>query len=107
MNHYFRFRIIRLQWFTNSMDMNLGKLLETVKDRGAWHAAVHRVTELDVTNQLNNSGSILQVRIKDAGTSLPSQLFMVGSIDPKGTTFQKTAELMTNHVFSSLSDFLL
>ena len=91
MNHYFRFRIIWLQWFTNSMDMNLGKLWETVKDRGAWHAAVHRVTELDVTNQLN-SGSILQVRIKDAGTSLLSQLFMVGSIDPKGKTFQKTAE---------------
>ena len=92
---------------TDSMDLSLSKFWQIVKDREAWRAAVHRVTELDVTNQLNNSGSILQVRIKDAGTSLPSQLFMVGSIDPKGTTFQKTAELMTNHVFSSLSDFLL
>ena len=26
---------------TNSMDMNLRKLQETVEDRGAWHAAVH------------------------------------------------------------------
>ena len=80
-----------MRWLDSITDMNLSKLQEMVKDRGAWHAAVHRVTELDVTNQLN-SGSILQVRIKDAGTSLPSQLFMVGSIDPKGKTFQKTAE---------------
>ena len=28
-------------------DMNLGKLWEIVKDRGSWHAAFHRVAELD------------------------------------------------------------
>ena len=29
----------------NSMDMNLSKLREMVKDREAWHAAAHGVTK--------------------------------------------------------------
>ena len=30
---------------TDSMDMNLSKLGEIMKDRGAWHAIVHEVTK--------------------------------------------------------------
>ena len=30
-----------LDSITDSMGMNLSKLLEIVEDRGAWHAAVH------------------------------------------------------------------
>ena len=34
-----------LDGITDSMDMNLGKLCEIVRDRGAWHATVHGVTK--------------------------------------------------------------
>ena len=40
-----RQRMRRLDNITNSMDMNLSKLLEIVKDREAWYAAVHEVTK--------------------------------------------------------------
>ena len=38
----------RMRWLdniTDSVDMNLRKLLEIAQDRGAWHAAVHGVTK--------------------------------------------------------------
>ena len=38
-------RMRSLDSITDSMNMNLSKLWEMVKDRRAWHAAVHRVTK--------------------------------------------------------------
>ena len=46
----------RMRWLDR--DMNLSKFQETVKDRGAWHAAVHGGhKESDTTEQLNNNNN--------------------------------------------------
>ena len=57
-----RKRCKRMKWLdiiTNSMNMNLSKLWETVKERGVWHAAVHgfqRVGHDLETEQQQQSG---------------------------------------------------
>ena len=40
-----RQRMRQLDGISDTMDMNLGKLWEMVRNREAWHAAVHGVTK--------------------------------------------------------------
>ena len=52
----------KIRWLyntTDSMDMNLSKLQEIVEDRRCWCAAVHGVSESDLTWQLNNNNGNL------------------------------------------------
>ena len=39
----------KMKWLDSSMDMNLSKLWEIVKDREVLHAAIHAVAESDPT----------------------------------------------------------
>ena len=65
------------------MDTNISKVQETVEDREAWHAAVHRVAELNTTYQLTNNIYYIHTRTYPVGS--------VSSENPNTTSVQTTA----------------
>ena len=59
---------------TDLMDMSLSKLQELVKDREAWHAAVHGVTKSDTIEQLKWTELNWVIMILRAGYSVRGHL---------------------------------
>ena len=66
-----------LDGIADSMDVNLGRLREMVRNREAWRAAAYGVTESDMTwrlNNDNNSGPRTAVQRPHGQLALLSQL---------------------------------
>ena len=67
------------------MDINLSKLHKTVKDKGAWHAAVHGGhKELDMTEQLNNTNNIHNTKASTSESESESHSVMSDYLQPHG-----------------------
>ena len=63
----------RMRWLdviTDSMDMSLSKLREMLKVREAWYAAVHRIVESDMIEQLNNKMILSEKHLSVSITSI-------------------------------------
>ena len=83
------------------MDFNSHKLWEIVKDRGNGHAAVHGVSESDMTEQLNNDNSkfwrkifILAIRF----SLIPWSIIVIYACQAVQLLWRKTDHCLINFI---------
>ena len=88
-----------LDGITESMDMSLRRLQEIVKDRGAWHAAVHVVTK----NQTWLSNGTTTMNIQDW---FPLELTNLISLQSKGLSKVFSSTTIHKCQFFSAQPFL-
>ena len=96
----------RMRWLdgiTDSMDMSLSKLLEMIKNRAVWYAAVHGVAESDMTEELKSLLMKVKVESEKVGLKLNIQKtkIMTSGLITSWEIDGETVETVSDFIFGA------